>query len=222
MRSDRPPAQVLPAFELDHLVLASASLAQGVVWLEQRLGVGMAGGGSHPGWGTHNRLLKLDRGAYLELIAPDPGQASPARPRLFGLDDPELLALIEQRPRLIHYVMRSGDLAAARMRLDYDPGVAQEMSRGALTWRLTVPPDGRRRYGGILPSLIDWGDTPHPARALPESGVALAALEVVAPAGVLARAAAALGNDSRITCQPGPLPQLRARLGSPCASITLD
>lgn len=221
MSPDHPSPPVPPGFELDHLVLASASLAQGSAWLEDLLGVRPAGGGSHPGWGTHNRLLKLDHGAYLELIAPDPDQAPPARPRLFGLDDPELLALIAERPRLIHYVMRTGDLAAARARLDYDPGVSEAMARGTLNWRLTVPPDGRRQYAGVLPSLIDWGATPHPARALPDSGIELLILEVIAPAAVLARAAAALGA-SRIACESGPRPRLRARLRSATGTFTLD
>ena len=221
MSPDQPSTPLPPGFELDHLVLASASLEEGSAWLEDLLGVRPAGGGAHPGWGTHNRLLKLDRGAYLELIAPDPGQAPPPRPRLFGLDDPELLALIAQRPRLIHYVMRTGDLAAARAQLDYDPGVSEAMSRGTLNWRLTVPLDGRRQYAGVLPSLIDWGTTPHPARALPDSGIELLSLEVRAPAAVLARAAAALGA-SRIACEPGPLPQLRALLRSAAGTATLD
>lgn len=210
-----------PIFELDHLVLASASLERGSAWLEDRLGVRPAGGGAHPGWGTHNRLLRLDQGAYLELIAPDPGQQPPARPRLFGLDDPALRALIAERPRLIHYVMRTSDLAAARALLDYDPGVAEAMSRGSLNWLLTVPPDGRLPHAGVLPSLIDWGATPHPARALPESGIELLGLAVIAPAAVLARATAALGAP-RIAAETGARPGLRARLRGPAGTVTLD
>ncbi len=221
MSPDHPSTPLLPGFELDHLVLASASLDQGSAWLEDLLGVRPAGGGAHPGWGTHNRLLKLDHGAYLELIAPDPGQAPPPRPRLFGLDNPELLALIAQRPRLIHYVMRTSDLAAARTLLDYDPGVSEAMSRGHLTWHLTVPPEGRRQYAGVLPSLIDWGATPHPAQAMPDSGLELLSLAVIAPAAVLARAAAALGAP-RITCEPGPAPRLQARLRRAAGTVTLD
>lgn len=221
MSAHRPSAPAPPVFELDHLVLASASLDQGSAWLEGLLGVRPAGGGAHPGWGTHNRLLKLDHGAYLELIAPDPGQAAPARPRLFGLDEPALLALIAERPRLIHYVMRADDLAAARALLDYDPGVAEAMSRGTLNWRLTVPPDGRREYAGVLPSLIDWGATPHPTRALPDNGLELLGLEVIAPAAVLARAAAALGAR-RIASESGARPHLRARLRGPAGAVNLD
>ena len=221
MSPDHRPTPAPPVFELDHLVLASASLERGSAWLEDLLGVGPGGGGAHPGWGTHNRLLRLDQGAYLELIAPDPGQGPPARPRLFGLDDPALRALIAERPRLIHYVMRTGDLAAARALLDYDPGVAEAISRGSLNWRLTVPPDGRRPEAGVLPSLIDWGATPHPARALPDSGLELLSLAVIAPAAVLARASAALGAH-RISPETGKRPRLRARLRGPAGTVTLD
>lgn len=31
-----------------------------------------------------------------------------------------------------------------------------------LSWRLAVPPD-LREFGGLVPFLIDWGDSPHPA-----------------------------------------------------------
>jgi hypothetical protein len=40
--------------------------------------------------GTHNRLLKLGEGFYLELIAIDPQAPPPGRPRWFGLDRLEL------------------------------------------------------------------------------------------------------------------------------------
>ena len=218
-----PPDRHLPArpgFELDHLVVASAELERGTRQLEELLGVELAGGGSHPGWGTHNRLLRLDGGAYLELIAPDPGQPAPARPRLFGLDDPALLALIAERPRLIHYVMRTGDFALARAAIGYDPGIDEAMSRGALRWTLTVPADGRRRHAGVLPSLIDWGETPHPTRAMADSGISLMRLEVSAPAHVLAQAAAPLGAP-RIVAQPGAA-RLRATLQTGAGTVVLD
>ena len=91
--------------ELDHLVVAAASLDEGVAWCERTLGVTPGPGGRHPLMGTHNRLLALAGEAfpasYLEIIAIDPDAAAPRRVRWFGLDDPALqAALATSGPRL--------------------------------------------------------------------------------------------------------------------------
>ena len=69
------------AAQLDHLVIAAASLADGVQWCERTLGVTPGPGGVHPLMGTHNRLLSLVSpgfpNAYLEIIAID-SEADPA------------------------------------------------------------------------------------------------------------------------------------------------
>ncbi|MEO7742546.1 MAG: VOC family protein [Usitatibacter sp.] len=48
--------------ELDHLVIAAATLEEGVRYVEAQLGVTMGPGGKHATMGTHNRLLSLGRG----------------------------------------------------------------------------------------------------------------------------------------------------------------
>ena len=45
--------------QLDHLIVAAATLAEGVAWCEDMLGVTPGPGGQHPLMGTHNRLLKI-------------------------------------------------------------------------------------------------------------------------------------------------------------------
>ena len=40
--------------------------------------------------GTHNRVLGMAGGMYLEVIAIDPDAAAPERPRWFGLDEPAM------------------------------------------------------------------------------------------------------------------------------------
>ena len=64
--------------ELDHLVVSAATLAEGVAYVEEALGVAMAGGGEHAHMGTHNRLLSLGPSDYLEVIAVDPLYARPS------------------------------------------------------------------------------------------------------------------------------------------------
>jgi hypothetical protein len=152
---------------LDHLVYATPDVAATADELAVRLGVRAAPGGRHPGVGTHNALLGLGEGRYLEVIGPDPGQPEPAGPRPFGIDG-------LGAPRLVTWAARVPDIAAAAERLGaagFHVGPVGDMSRQApdgtaLAWRLTstpVPP-----AGGLVPFLIDWGATRHPSAGAPE------------------------------------------------------
>lgn len=174
------------SFELDHLVVAARSLDEGEAWLRERLGVPLQPGGQHPGWGTHNRLLQLGGGVYLELIAPDPSQSAPTRPRPFGLDTPELLHRLADAPQLVHWIVRTQDIDAAVRSLRYRCGPVTPMTRGTLRWRITVPVDGQPAGDGVLPTIIQWDTPSHPASLLPDQGVRLAGLRLSAPAAVLA------------------------------------
>jgi hypothetical protein len=175
--------------ELDHLVIACLDLDDGEAWLRQRIGVPLVRGGQHPGWGTHNRVLQLGGGVYLELIAPDPTQPEPATPRPFLLDDPGMRARLQARPHLIHWLVRTDDLDRDVAGLHYRPGPVTPMTRGALRGRITVPPDGRPAAQGLLPSVIQWdvpGDA-RPAGRLPDAGIRLAGLTIRARADVIAQ-----------------------------------
>ena len=150
---------------LDHLVYGVSDLKAGQADLDARLGVCPSEGGSHPGRGTHNALLDLGGGAYLEVIAPDPAQPPPAEARAHGLDAMRTAGLISWAARGTNLEAR---VAAARA-AGYDPGAVRPMSRlrpdgGRVEWRLTRR-DGPPAGDGLVPFLIDWGDTPHPAES---------------------------------------------------------
>ncbi|UCE30436.1 MAG: VOC family protein [Burkholderiales bacterium] len=211
--------------ELDHLIVAANSLEAGMAHLEPLLGVSFAPGGRHLGFGTHNRLLSLGPEVYLELIAPDPGQPELGRPRPFSLDEAWIRERIAGRPRLIHYVCRSRRLEAARTVLAPWSAAAITMRRDDLVWRITIPEDGKlpggTALGGVLPSLIDWGDTPHPCTRLPDLGLRLQALEVGAPASAMEPLRALLGEAPALRLAAGE-PAQCARLQSGNRTLVLD
>jgi hypothetical protein len=211
---------------LDHLVVAARSLEEGARWLRARLGVTPEPGGQHAGFGTHNRLLRLGSDVYLELIAADPAQPEPPRPRLFGLDEPATRALLERDPRLLHWVVRTDDLQAALARLaaasgvaPADLGVSTPMRRGDLSWHIAIRADGSRPPAG-LPSVIDWGHASHPCSRMRLEGIVLKHLELALPESSIA-ALAGLKSDTRLTFTPSTTTRLAARLDTPAGETTL-
>ena len=72
----------------DHLVVGAPTLDEGASWLEARLCIPMSAGGKHETMGTHNALVGLGPGAYLEVMAIDPQAPAPGRARWFDLDEP--------------------------------------------------------------------------------------------------------------------------------------
>ncbi len=185
-----------PDAALDHLVVAATTLADGIEYFADITGVAPQPGGKHVAMGTHNALVRLSAGVYLEIIAIDPDGAKPARPRWFDLDDIALAAELTERPRLIHWVARTTDIERAVARCPVPLGTVQPMARGDYRWRMTIPDDGRRPGRGIVPTLIQWDVPVHPADALPRSGVSIAGLAAAHPEPADIRdALAALGLD---------------------------
>ena len=209
---------------LDHLVVAAPSLAQGVHWCEAVLGITPGPGGKHPLMGTHNRLFSIASEGLLqtffEILAIDSEAAAPDRARWFGLDTLDL----STGPRLLHWVARSDELdlhcnALRAAGFDTGPAIAasRDTPQGRLQWRITVRDDGSLLAGGALPTLIDWGATPHPCSTMPASGVTLCGLTLRGvPAGV-----------AHSLCSPGvgfaanAGPALTATLDTPRGRITL-
>lgn len=177
--------------QLDHLVVAARSLDEGVAWCESVFGITPGPGGTHRMMGTHNRLFAIGSPrypqAYLELISIDPATAPPGRPRWFDLDDAGMQRAISEQPRLVHFVARcspAADALSAARKVGIDPGdlvaAERETPDGTLRWRITIPADGRRRFDGAFPTLIEWS-TVHPADRMGPSGVTLLSLDLHHP-----------------------------------------
>ncbi|MDR6477064.1 glyoxalase-like protein [Paraburkholderia sp. GV068] len=182
---------------LDHLVVSARTLDEGVQYVADILGVEPAGGGAHPLMRTHNRLLNLWGGAYLEVIAVDPHadvareatETAAPRPRLFALDDPATHARLENGPYLSHWVARvDRPKHLPTWQAQYPQRIPPivPLTRGDFAWGLSVPEDGafpawQGAGDGVLPSLIQWDTARHPSTVLPETGIALKALKGVHP-----------------------------------------
>ena len=228
---------------MDHLVVVAASLAKGLAWCEETLGITPGPGGEHPLMGTHNRLFSVAGtaflGAYFEIISVQPG-ATPQRAagmrRWFDMDDPQLQARIAQEgPRLVHFVASVPAVGAAVKSLSalgLDRGQVVEASRqssgGLLQWRITVRDDGQRLFYGGLPTLIQWGASAagpakaaHPTDAMPASGVTLALLEMRHPRPEPLQAAYAAIGLTSVNVQAGP-PNLIATLDTPRGRVQLE
>ena len=201
---------------IDHLVYAVPSLPAAVTDVEERFGVRAQAGGRHIGLGTHNALLALGDQTYLEIIAADPGQPEPAKPRPFGVDD-------ISHGKLAAWALACDDIdaavATARSR-GYDPGEVADMQRAeptgtVLRWRLTL----NAMTGGVVPFLISWGDTEHPARSAPR-GLILESFQLEHPdPASLIPLLSALGADAPV--RPATAPALIAHLSGPNGSGVL-
>ena len=100
--------------------------------------------------------------------------------------------------------------------------VPTAMSRGELHWQITIPP-GQLAGDGLLPTIIDWGDTRHPCTRLADSGVALAAMHLRGPAEAMA-AFPRPAQQGRIqtTLAIGSRPELRAEFVVDGATIIIE
>jgi hypothetical protein len=160
--------------ELDHLVVAATTLADGIEYIAELTGVAPRPGGKHVAMGTHNALLRLGERVYLEIIAIDPEAARPPRPRWFDLDDVALQSELAERPQLVHWVARTADIERSAAACPVPLGAITAAERGDYRWRITIPDDGKRPGKGIVPTLIQWDVPVHPADRLPQSGVSIA------------------------------------------------
>lgn len=158
---------------MDHMAITAPSLEVGVEFVRETLGVSPQVGGEHPRMGTHNCLLKLGEKLYLEVISINPNAPRPNRSRWFQLDESDP----SQPIRLATWIVRTDDIYAAAAASPIPLGEVEPMSRGQLSWLITVPPDGSLPLNGIAPTLIQWTAGIHPAATMQESGCTLVRLE---------------------------------------------
>jgi hypothetical protein len=145
--------------ELDHLIVGTRDLDEGVAYLERLSGYCAAYGGAHPGRGTRNALLRLGPKSYLEILAPDPSQPSLTWHK-------ELPTLDE--PLLVGWALRATPFRDGRPAsncLDPISGSRTLPSGEILRWTLLLRQDD---HAGILPFFIEWDvHSKHPSEDAP-------------------------------------------------------
>jgi hypothetical protein len=150
--SSHGPAMVT---KLDHILFGVPDLEAGTALFTELTGVQPVTGGSHPGFGTRNRLVSLAPDVFFELIAPDPEQEIKGKPRA------ESIAALPW-PRLLTFAIQTTDL-------DTTICVAQQvgLASGAPVAMSRTRPDGVRLdwsvahlslagYDAVIPFAIDW------------------------------------------------------------------
>ena len=162
---------------LDHLVIVAPDLDTGGTFVKSVLGVDLQPGGVHPRMGTHNRLLRLGPDIYLEVITINPSAKCPDRSRWFGTD--QLAA--DAPARLVAWVARTDEIHAMSEACRNIVGDVEPMTRGKLSWQITIPADGSLPLNGSAPTLIQWEQTLHPASEMQDQGCELVALDVFDP-----------------------------------------
>lgn len=166
---------------IDHIVVGANSLEEGIAYVKEKLGITIPPGGKHPHMGTHNHLVRVGQGIFLEVIAIDPQAEAPKHPRWFALDDPEQKKRLAQQPRLIHWLVGSKDIQASIALNPLDMSEAKRMTRGQLHWLIGIREDGALLENGIIPTFIQWPDGIHPAENMSDLGLKLETLRLIYP-----------------------------------------
>jgi 4-hydroxyphenylpyruvate dioxygenase-like putative hemolysin len=169
------------ALGLDHVILAVPDLAAASTELGEKLGLSVQPGGSHPGWGTHNAIVRFGV-IYLELIAVNDRELARRRPR-----GERMLQAVATGPGWSGYALGAADAEAAAAAIlarglnvqPPEPGRRTRPDGVELRWRSANLDDGM--WGGSLPFIIQH-ETPAETRAswTPAAGHPLGAIGIKA------------------------------------------
>ena len=166
---------------IDHFVVGANNLISGTSILESKLSTTFSPGGEHQIMGTHNNLLKLQSNIYLEIIANNPNVDNPSHPRWFSLDEERTKEKIQNSPRSLCWVLAVNNIENSIKKCGYNPGSILQISRGELTWKITVPSNGMLIDNGVFPVLIEWQNDQHPSKKIINSNVSINMLSLFHP-----------------------------------------
>lgn len=162
---------------IDHIVVGAKNLEAGISYIKQELNVDIPFGGIHEKLGTHNHLMSLGNNTFLEVISPSP-TVKPNAPRWYGLDDPHVVARIQQEPVLLTWVVNTNSITNLNEDSEFDFGEITSVERGQLNWLFGLPEDGRLLASGFIPYLIEWQKATHPSQGMADVGCTLQSIEI--------------------------------------------
>ena len=143
--------------KLDHIVFGSLTLEEGTEFIENILQAKLSDIGYHKDMGTHNRVIRIGKNVYLEVVAIDP-KIKILNDRIwFNLDNPNLQSKLKKSPQIIGYVIESKNINITKY---YDPFF--ESSRDIYKWQFAMPTfnknilDREIIEAGMIPGLISW------------------------------------------------------------------
>ena len=142
---------------LDHIVFGSLTLEEGTEFVENILQAKLSDIGYHKDMGTHNRVIRIGKKVYLEVIAIDPKTSNLNNRKWFNLDNSKLQSKLKKSPQIIGYVIENDDINITKY---YDTFF--ETSRDSYKWQFAMPTpksnifDNEIIEAGVMPSLISW------------------------------------------------------------------
>ena len=165
--------------KLDHIVLASNTLEEGTSYIENKLCIKLSNIGYHKDMGTHNRVVKISKSVYLEVISIDPNCEQIKSKRWFNLDNLKLQSQLRKSPRVIGYVIENKNKNISKF---YEPFF--KASRGKYKWKFAMPCNNSKiladlsYQNGIIPSLINW-ESEKPIYKMQDNHLNLEKLEIL-------------------------------------------
>ncbi|MGI4858250.1 MAG: VOC family protein [Janthinobacterium lividum] len=215
----------------DHLIVIARTLAEGVDYVADTLRVAPTLVEADSGTGCRSARLALWQGLYLEVVAADDAAAPAQTPRWHGLDGAAIRLRAAHGPFLAHWVARvERPRHLARWAAQYPRRIpaVRTVRHGARSASAALEPGGgfpawRGAGDGLLPTLMQWDEAPHPAASLPGTGIALKALRGFHPAPeLIGEHLRWLGLDTVLTVEPTLVePSLFAEFDTPAGVRTL-
>ena len=144
-------------YKIDHIVFGALSLEEGTEFIEKKLNTKLSDIGFHDFMGTHNRVLKIGKDIYFEVIAINPHSKTLNHDRWFNLDNKELQKKLKKKPQIIGYVIDTFDQKILKYYSPFFKAV-----RGNYKWNFAMPKiENDTLYpglieNGVMPSLINW------------------------------------------------------------------
>lgn len=199
---------------LDHLTVVAPTLSEGVDHVRSCLDLDIPFGQRHPYMGTHNHLMQLGSGIYLEIVAVDPDGSRPGHARWFGLDDSETVkADWADGRRLRGWVARTEVIDAVLSGREHIFGRKIPLPPDDPRFDFSILDDGSLPLDGAAPSLIDRRGKPRSMNTIADLGAKLVSFSLDHPASaMISELYQELGVDDGPDIVSGGILRYRARI----------